>query len=226
MVAVILPVTHNHMVKKMDAHAVTGFLQALCQLVIDNTWTCIAARMIMAERNDGRIVQDSLLQQNPNIHAHLRDTSLTQPDALDEPEVLIHEDYMSFLHLQVLHLRQHVFVDGRCRAKVGRNSHRGRLSVPAQLDGGKNLAGRISPHALHLLGFTEVRLAQLGKVAVEVGENHAAYLHRVMLRRSAPDKDREQFGFRESLHTEVRTLRLCKKPRTVRYFNKTKTLTC
>ncbi len=70
------------MVKKMDTHAVTGFLQALCQLVIDSTWTCIAARMIMAERNDGCIVQDSLLQQNPNIHAHLRDTSLTQPDAL------------------------------------------------------------------------------------------------------------------------------------------------
>lgn len=43
-----------------------------------------------------------------------------------------------------------------------------------------------------------------------------------MLRRSAPDKDREQFGFRESLHTEVRMLRLCKKPRTVRFFNKTK----
>ncbi len=36
-----------------------------------------------------------------------------------EPEVLIHEDDMSFLHLQVLHLRQHVFVDGRCRTKVG-----------------------------------------------------------------------------------------------------------
>lgn len=129
---------------------------------------------------------------------------------------------MCFLHLQVLHLRQHVFIDGRCRTKVGRKSHRGRLSAPSLLDGGKNLAGRISPHALHLFGFTEVRLAQLVKVAVEVGENHAAYLHCVMLRRSAPDEDREQFGVRESLHTEVRTLRLCKKPRTVRFFNKTK----
>ena len=93
------------MVKKMDAHAVTGFLQTLRQLVVYCTWTGVTARMIVAECYDGRIVQDSLLQQNPNIHAHLRDTSLTQPDALDEPEVLIHEDDVRLLHFQVLHLR-------------------------------------------------------------------------------------------------------------------------
>ena len=46
------------MVEEMDAHAVTCFLQALCQPVIDCTWTGITTRMIMAERNDGRIVLD------------------------------------------------------------------------------------------------------------------------------------------------------------------------
>jgi len=71
MVAVILPVTHNHMIEELDAHQVAPLFEWLGQLVVHHARTGVPTRMIMAERNDGRIVKDSLLQDNPNVHAHL-----------------------------------------------------------------------------------------------------------------------------------------------------------
>ena len=182
MVAVIIPITYNHMVEKMDAHEVTCLFEGLGQSIIKLARMDVSAWMVVDESQYSGIVQDGLLDNHPHVHAHFRQSALADPHFLDEFEVLAQQKDVCFLDGQILQDRTHVVIDGRCRGDVGAKSHGGELAALAQFDGGHNLADGVGAHALNLFEFVESGLSQLGEVAVVPFEDGLCYSVRHTIR--------------------------------------------
>jgi hypothetical protein len=56
------------MVGKMYSHQVASLLDRLCQFIIKPARVDVATWMIMAERHDSCVVQDSLLHDDTDVH--------------------------------------------------------------------------------------------------------------------------------------------------------------
>ena len=75
-IAVVFPITDNHMVKEMYSHGLEGRFDAFSQLVIDAAGMWVVAGMVMAKGCNSRIIHDSMLHGNPYIHGCLSDATL------------------------------------------------------------------------------------------------------------------------------------------------------
>ena len=64
------------MVTEMDSHQVAGSFDRPCEFIIYPTRTDISAGMIVAESDDGGIVQNGLLHDDADVNRGLRDTTL------------------------------------------------------------------------------------------------------------------------------------------------------
>ena len=76
MPAVVSPISHNNMVREVDAHNFACFLDIVRQVIVTLTWFYGAGRVVMAYSNDGGIIQNRLLDDDANVHTRLRDASL------------------------------------------------------------------------------------------------------------------------------------------------------
>ena len=75
--------------------------------------------MIVTKGDDGGIVEYGFLDEQADIHGGFRDAAMREAGSLDKLEVLVHHENPCFLCVEVLHLGEHVVVDGERRAQIG-----------------------------------------------------------------------------------------------------------
>ena len=126
----------------------------------------ISARVVVDESQHGGIIQNSLLDNHPHVHAHLRQSTLADSHLLDEFVVLAEQHHVGFLDGQVLHDGAHILEYAISGRDVGTKSHGSELAALSEFDGGHNLADGVDAYSINLLEFAEVGLAQFGEVAV------------------------------------------------------------
>ena len=76
MIGVILPIGHNDMIHKVDAHEFTSPLDGLRQLIVSTTGTQAPRRMVMTDGQDGGVGEDSLADDDSDIDSRFRDATM------------------------------------------------------------------------------------------------------------------------------------------------------
>ena len=102
----------DDMVHEEDAHDFAGFLNLKGKLVVCLAGERTVAWVIVTEGNDGGVVEYGFLDEQPDIHGCFRNASVRDTGSLDELEVLVHHQYPCFLGIEILHLGEHIVVDG------------------------------------------------------------------------------------------------------------------
>ena len=102
----------DDMVHEEDAHDFAGFLNLKGKLVVCLAGERTVARVIVTEGNDGGVVEYGFLDEQPDIHGCFRNASVRDTGSLDELEILVHHQYPCFLGIEILHLGEHIVVDG------------------------------------------------------------------------------------------------------------------
>ena len=88
MVTVVKTIAYYHMVEEMDAHEVTSLFEGLGQCIVKLARVDVSARVVVGKGQYRGVVQDSLLDNHPHVHAHLCQTALADSHFLDEFEIL------------------------------------------------------------------------------------------------------------------------------------------
>jgi hypothetical protein len=95
------------MVGEIDSHQLAGILDGPCYLVIHPAGASVFRGVVMADGQDGGVVEYCILHNQANIHQGLCDAALRQLDMLNQPVVLVHQEQMGFLDFEILAERAH-----------------------------------------------------------------------------------------------------------------------
>ena len=87
------------MVGKMYAHQVASTLDRPCEFIIHPTRADVPTGMIMAENDDGCIIQNGLFHDDTDVNRSFSNTTLANAYRLNQLVVLIEKNHMAFLHL-------------------------------------------------------------------------------------------------------------------------------
>ena len=102
----------DDMVHEEDAHDFAGFLNLKGKLVVCLAGERTVARGIVTEGNDGGVVEHGFLDEQPDIHGWFRNASERDTGSRDEFEILVHHQYPRLIGIEILHLGEHIVVDG------------------------------------------------------------------------------------------------------------------
>ena len=89
-IAVIVLSTHDYMVGEIDAHQLAGILDGPCYLVIHPAGASVLRWVVMADGQDGGVVEYCILHDQANVHQGLCNAALRQFDMLYQSVVLVH----------------------------------------------------------------------------------------------------------------------------------------
>lgn len=93
----------DDMVHEENAHDLTGLVDLVGQQIIVFAWNRIVAGMVMADSQDGGIVEEHFFHDEADIYGCFCDTAMRDAFSLNEFEVLVHQENPTFFHIEILH---------------------------------------------------------------------------------------------------------------------------
>ena len=150
----------DDMVHEKETHDFACLLYLQGELVV-----CLAGQrtmtgVIVTKGDDGGIVEYGFLDEQADIHGGFRDAAMREAGSLDKLEVLVHHENPCFLCVEVLHLGEHVVVDGERSAQIGAVAQLIEGTALPQLTGSKDGDGLGRAHSLVAREFLDAHLAE------------------------------------------------------------------
>lgn len=105
------------MVKEVKLHCLTRFFQSLRYMVIVAAWRCVVARMVMTKSYNRGITDQSLFNNLPYIYCCSCYPSTTYPYRLNQPEIIRHQQNISFFMVKRHHTRTYMSIYSLCAVK-------------------------------------------------------------------------------------------------------------
>ena len=136
-IAVIPSVGDYQVVSQIKAHHLARLLESLRYAVVVAARTSVAARVVVAQGDDGGVAQQRVFYYHAYVDGRFGYSAVRQLQWLYQLVVLVHQQYPRLFLAQVLHARVHVFV--YCHGRVELFALLGflRLSPFAQFAGSK-----------------------------------------------------------------------------------------